>query len=291
MKTKILTTFFLFSFFLSNAQNYEYIPLVNEGKIWSYCNVVKVESDSYDLKYSQFEFKGDTTVNSAIYKKLYMHNCISGVLSYMASMREENQQVYAVYSGNQQEQLIYNFSLVVGDSIRSPYNNDTHYFKVTKIDTIEVGTGKRKRIKLDFDTWIEGIGTLDRFVMYPLHGLSLYELGVRINYQKQGAEIIYKTNEWYFNENECNISLIKQTEINKMVVYLITPELLRVETKLSDSNCTFELLDLHGKLLVQKNIDIKDNTVNVGQLSNGLYIFRLSQNREESLIGKIMKQK
>lgn len=263
---------------------------MNEGKIWSYCNVVKVESDSYDLNYSQFEFKGDTTVNSAKYKKLYMHNCISGVLSYMASMREENQQVFAVYSGNQQEQLIYDFSLVVGDSIRSPYNNETHYFKVTKIDTIEAGTGKRKRIKLDFDTWIEGIGTLDRFVMYPLHGLSLYELGVRINYQKQGADIIYKTNEWYFNNNECNTSVTKQTERRKTRAYFITPELLKVETALTDSNYTFELLDLNGKLLTQKDFNTVDNTVNVGQLSNGLFIFRLSRNREILFVGKIIKQ-
>ena len=289
MKTKILTTILVGSFYLLNAQNYAYVPFVNEGKVWSYCNVVKVESDSYDLNYSQFEFKGDTTVNSAIYKKLYMHNCNSGVLSYMASMREENQQVYAVYSGNQQEQLIYNFSLVVGDSIRSPYD-DSQYFKVTKIDTIEVGTVKRKRIKLDFDTWIEGIGTLDRFVMYPLHGLSLYELGVRINYQKQGAEIIYKTNEWYFNENECNISFIEEMESNKKGAYFITPELLKVESELSDPNCTFELLDLHGQLLVQKNIDRNNNTINVSQLPDGLYIVRLSHNGEGRFSWKVIKK-
>lgn len=126
--------------------------------------------------------------------------------------------------------------------------------------------------------------------MYPLQGLPLYDFGIRINYQKQGAGIIYKTNEWYFNENECNISLIKQTETNKTVVYFITPELLRVETELSCPSCTFELLDLNGKLLVKENIDIKDNTINVSQFSNGLYIFRLSRNSEVSFIGKIIKK-
>jgi len=289
MRTKILTTILLFSFFLSNAQNYEYIPLMNEGYVWSYCDVVKVGFDDYDLNYSQLKFNGDTIINNIAYKKLFKHDCSSSGLYYMASLREENKKVYAIYSEKQQEQLIYNFSLVVGDSIRSPYD-DTQYFKVTKVDTIEVGPGKRKRIKLDFDTWIEGIGTLDRFMMYPLQGLALYDLGIRINYQKQGTEIIYKTNEWYFNKNECNTSLTEQTETNKTVAYFITPELLRVETKLSDPNYTFELLDLNGKLIVRKNIDIKDNTINVGQLSNGLYFFRLSRNREVRLIGKIMKQ-
>ncbi len=290
MKTKILTTILLFSFLLSNTQNYEYIPLVNEGYVWSYCDVIKVDINEYNLNYSQLKFNGDTIINDIAYKKLFKHDCSLSGLYYLASMREENKKVYAVYSGNHQEQLIYNFSLVVGDSIRSPDNNDTHYFKVTKIDTIEVGTGKRKRIKLDFDTWIEGIGTLDRFMIYPLHALSLYDLGVRINYQKQGGEIIYKTNEWYFNKNECNTSLIEQIETNETVAYFITPELLKVETKLSDPNYTFKLFDLNGKLIVQQNIDIKDNTVNVGQLSSGLYIFRLSRNSEVCFIGKIIKK-
>lgn len=289
MKTKILTTILICSFYLSNAQDYEYVPFVNEEVVWSYCDVVRIGLNEYDLNYSQFNFSGDTIINDMAYKKLFKHDCSSDGLYYVASMREESKKVYAVYSGNQQEKLIYNFDLTVGDSIQSPYD-DMHYYRVMKIDTVEVASVERKRIELDFDTWIEGIGTLDRFMMYPLQAIPLYELGVRINYQKQGAEIIYKTNEWYLNENDCNFSSEEETNLNKTIVFFINPDLLKVEAELSDPNCTFELLDLNGKLLVQKNIDRNNNTINVSQFPNGLYVLRLSQNGEVSFTGKISKK-
>lgn len=289
MKAKILTTILPFSFFLSYAQNYAYIPLVNEECVWSYCDVVKAGLDEYDLDYSQFKFNSDTIINDISYKKLFRHDCTSNKSYYVASMREENKKVYAVYSERQQEQLIYNFNLVVGDSMQSPYD-DTYYFWVTKIDTIEVASGKRKRIELNFDTWIEGIGTLDRFMMYPLQGVHPYDLGVRINYQKQGDEIIYKTDEWYFNKTDCGTSLIEKTELNKTVAYFITPELLRIETDLSSPNCTFELLDLNGKLLLQGKINRKNNTINLSQFSDGLYFFRISSRGEAGFVGKIIKK-
>ncbi len=288
MKAKTITIILLCSFFISNAQNYEYVRFVNEGFIWSYCDVVKVGVNEYNLNYSQLEFYGDTIINDISYKKLFKHDCLTNRQLYIASMREENKKVYAIYSEKQIEQLIYNFSLVVGDSIQSPYD-ETQYFQVTKIDTIEISSGKRMRIELNFDTWIEGIGTLDRFMMYPLHALSLYELGIRINYQKQGTEFIYKTNEWYLNENECNISLIKPTEANKTIVYFFSPELLKIETELSCQSCTFELLDLNGRLLLQKELDLKNNTINVSQFSKGLYVYRLSLNREVDITGIIIK--
>lgn len=114
--------------------NYEYIPLVNEDCVWSYCDVVKVGFDQYDLNYSQLKFKGDTIINEISYKKLFKRECILAGLFYIASMREENKKVYAIYSGKQQEKLIYNFSLVIVDSMLSLYD-DSQYFQVTKIDT------------------------------------------------------------------------------------------------------------------------------------------------------------
>lgn len=290
MKRIILTTLLLYIFFLSDAQNYEYTPLVKEGLSWSYCDVVKAGGEEYKLYYYQFNFSGDTIINDIAYKKLFQRDCSSNGLIYIASMREDNKKVYAVYQGQQPEQLIYNFNLAVGDSIQSPYGNPYLYYHVTKVDTIELASGKRKRIELDFDTWIEGIGTLNRFMMHPLHAIPLYDLGVRINYQKQGAQIIYKTNEWYLNENDCNFSSVEETELDKLVVYFITPELLKVATELSEPDCTIELLDLFGKKLMQKHTDIGNTTIDVSGLPEGLYILRISGNSGVGFTGKIMKR-
>lgn len=289
MKTIVLTTLLLSSFFISNAQNYEYVPFVKEGLIWSYCDVVKAGGEDYKLYYYQFNFSGDTIINGIAYKKLFQRDCSSNGLINIASMREDNKKVYAVYAGKQEEKLIYNFGLVVGDSIQSPYDENLFY-QVKKVDTIEVASGKRKRIELDFDIWIEGIGTLDRFMMYPLHAIPLYDLGVRINYQKQGAQINYKTNEWYLNENDCNFSSVEATESGKIIVYNIAPDLLKVETQLSEPDCTIELMDVYGKKLVQMSTDVSNVTIDLSRFPDGLYVLRISGNTGVRFTGKVMKR-
>lgn len=289
MKTIVLTTLLLSSFFISNAQNYEYVPFVKEGLIWSYCDVVKAGGEDYKLYYYQFNFSGDTIINGIAYKKLFQRDCSSNGLINIASMREDNKKVYAVYAGKQEEKLIYNFGLVVGDSIQSPYDENLFY-QVKKVDTIEVASGKRKRIELDFDIWIEGIGTLDRFMMYPLHAIPLYDLGVRINYQKQGAQINYKTNEWYLNENDCNFSSVEATESGKIIVYNIAPDLLKLETQLSEPDCTIELLDVYGKKLVQMNTDVRNTTIDLSRFPDGLYVLRISGSTGVRFTGKVMKR-
>jgi len=289
MKTIVLTTLLLSSFFISNAQNYEYVPFVKEGLIWSYCDVVKAGGEDYKLYYYQFNFSGDTIINGIAYKKLFQRDCSSNGLINIASIREDNKKVYAVYAGKQEEKLIYNLGLVVGDSIQSPYDENLFY-QVTKVDTIEVASGKRKRIELDFDTWIEGIGTLSRFLMYPLQAIPLYDLGIRINYQKQGDEFVYKTNEWYLNENDCNFSSVEATESGKIIVYNIAPDLLKVETQLSEPDCTIELLDVYGKKLVQMSTDVSNATIDLCRFPDGLYVLRISGSTGVRFTGKVMKR-
>jgi len=47
----------------------------------------------------------------------------------------------------------------------------------------------------------KGIGALEEF--YPLRPRSLHYEYQGINYQKKGTDLVYKTDKWYFNENDC----------------------------------------------------------------------------------------
>ena len=50
MKAKIFITIPIFCFTLAmQAQEYEQVPLVNEEHVWSYCDVLRVGFDKYDL--------------------------------------------------------------------------------------------------------------------------------------------------------------------------------------------------------------------------------------------------
>lgn len=288
MKKEILSIIFLWSFVLTYSLEDKYIPIVNENYVWSYCDVVKIGSEEYDLHYSQFQFGGDTIINSIAYKKLYHRDCSSNKLFYTASLREVNKKVLACYKDALQETLIYDFDLSVGDSMLSPYDN-MNFYKVLKTDSVEIAGGWRKRIELDFDTWIEGVGTLNRFMIYPLQALPLYELGIRINYQKKGAEMIYQTKEWYFSNNDCGTLSVKPTEQCQKGVYFVAPGQLWIESGLLYQPCMFELYDLRGNLLIKLKVDTTNNSINVNCLSNGLYFFRLSGKNDVSVIGKVKK--
>lgn len=289
MKQQILLAIFggLSLFFYSRAN--EYIPFVNEAYVWSYCDIVKTGSEEYNLHYLQFQLSGDTVINSVRYIKLYEKDCSANTKQYKASLREDGKKVYALYNDGTEEVLIYDFGLSAGDSILSPFNKTTFY-KVIKTDSVDIAGGRRKRIELDFDTWIEGVGTLNRFMLYPLQALPLYETGIRINYQKQHADITYQTNEWYFNNGDCGASSVNYVDETQHGVYFISREVLMIESGWSDGYRMFELFDLRGNLLFKRNIDSTNNTFNVDHIPNGLYFFRLSGDNKNSINGKVIKE-
>lgn len=196
-------------FFSAHAEEQEYCPMLNENFTWSYCDIMERTVDGasvYDITYSQNRIQGDTTINGVTYKKMYGAQCSEW--SYLAAMREEGKKVYTVSDQlpDGKEYLLYDFDLEEGDVVPAPYK-EPEIVVVTEVDTVETAFGPRKRIIMPGDTWIEGIGSIERYVECPLSPVPLYDLGIRFNYQKQGAEIVYKTDGFWFKENECETSL------------------------------------------------------------------------------------
>ena len=69
----------MLQFIVVNAEDVEYFPLVDEGKIWVNCFLDQREAlntTNYNDGYYEFyclEFKGDTTIEGTAYKKLYRY--------------------------------------------------------------------------------------------------------------------------------------------------------------------------------------------------------------------------
>ena len=204
MKAKFffLQALLLGNFLAAHAEEAEYTPLVDESLTWSYCDVVKREVDQYDLTYTRYYFKGDTVMNGTTYKKLYQEDC-DGAINYVAAMREDGMKVYLADNElpDAGEKLIYDFGLSVGDSMGDDVLQDASLVQT------EDGDGDRMKFDFGLDTWIEGFGSLERPLHQPLSPILLYELGVRLNWQKRDGVIIYKTDGFWFNENECETSL------------------------------------------------------------------------------------
>ena len=120
--------------------------------------------------------EGDTVINDTVYHKVYNLRrdvfCSDSIISepeYDGALREDtiNQKVY--YRGiiNASDQLLYDYSLEIGDTLQTNMYTPYYGVYVTAIDTITTFDGVQRRIwYLDseepFDGWpqiIEGIGS------------------------------------------------------------------------------------------------------------------------------------
>ncbi|MDR1973272.1 MAG: T9SS type A sorting domain-containing protein [Bacteroidales bacterium] len=297
MKNKTVL-FVLLSFaFVLRAQEYSYVPFVQEGARWSYCTRPFDYTFVPNRYYFVYEINGDTTINFQNYK-IMKNGCNN---AYIAALREQDKKVYLINYGEEKERLLYDFSLSVGDTFCHPYPDTFRLgnlwvvyglYEVISIDTIQVGECLRKRFNTHgalMETFIEGIGTpysLSFFLKKYRHGLPLgvvYEL----NYKKENGEIVYRNaDEEFFTENDCGTVRIENNlEKSENILYQNSPNPFNKKTtiqyKLSEKtiNAKICIYDLNGKELRCFNLNTAKGTssveVNASDLPAGIYLYSL----------------
>ena len=133
----------------SRLGTYEYVPFVREGVKWGYDEC--------------YRFEGDTVVGGVSYKKCYVSKSCpfeEGQTLYGLA-REEDRVVYCLRPGDEQETVLYDFSVEKpGDRVPTRLNPKGE--PVIHIDTIAVNNDQlRRRIKLPSGSYIEGFGSLE----------------------------------------------------------------------------------------------------------------------------------
>lgn len=156
---------FIFSvccLFLLQAQSQDYIPLVEDGKVWNMELVSTWQSwpDYGVVRTEKWELKGDTVIGGVSYIKYYE----DGV--YRGAMREADKKVYIYhrFDADNQESLLYDFSMKEGDRVSF---NDIEFVLASE-DYIESGNMAFRQMKLadvnntgEINYWIEGVGALE----------------------------------------------------------------------------------------------------------------------------------
>ena len=133
----------------SRLGTYEYVPFVREGIKWGYDEC--------------YRFEGDTVVGGESYKKCYVSKSCpfeEGQTLYGLA-READRVVYCLRPGDEQETVLYDFSVEKpGDRVPTRLNPKGE--PVIHIDTIAVNNDQlRRRIKLPSGSYIEGFGSLE----------------------------------------------------------------------------------------------------------------------------------
>ena len=155
-------------FALSAYAEHEYIPYVEEGKVW-------VSFEVSSSSYKQVGIGELTEINNKLYHKLYISilDAITNEITYTGLhgyIREENKKVFTRELNNEFETMIYDFDVQAGDTIQFQQGE-------TIVDSIEtqIYYGKERHVfyvthesSQINDIWIEGVGSQEFPIMLSL---------------------------------------------------------------------------------------------------------------------------
>jgi len=287
----VLRLFFIISLLLIVVSGFyaQQNQIVVENKIWS--NVREdclPEGNIYTTFYHRFQ--GDTTIEDRQYKKvmiaedeLYQEWYFSG-----SFIREDSGRVYFMEYSDEEEGLIYDFNLKMGDTvtINNPLVTEGLLLTLSTIDSIETISGYRTRWKLEKDEystpeyWIEGIGSQSGVlnsgtgVFGPLCGaytlLCEKEDNITIYQNPDYETCFYILLDVQEGEQENDFSFeIRHTKGSENIQVLFN----------SDESKLIQITALTGKIILNTQTNNQQINFSKSDFSKGLYIFTAIQDR------------
>lgn len=300
----ILTIFTVMN--VGNAQTNVYHPFPDSNAFWG----VRMTNSFYpefwqDIRYGM---NGDTTINGMLYHKVYQlfdSTLTNPNSTYYAAIREENKRIYTIGMFAPEETILYDFNLLIGDTITYNYPDilpDDFGRIVINIDSVLLFTNEyRKRYTMVSigghggvtDTIIEGIGSICRSGLFnplqcawPSNGSSLL-----FTCFKQD-EIIHYLNNPVCDHCFCSL-YVTGVEDHKELEVHIYPNPFSNHTIIESAdyltNATLTLYNSLGQQVKQLNsISGKEIILQREGLPGGLYFFNISQNNKIIRTDKLM---
>jgi len=244
MKNHMLPVFafLLLSIFTIDSTKSQIInPMpLDSSSTWRY-NSFSVGGAEIWYNFSKLYCEGDTMIANKLYNKVYdfvysysynYSTFIYGNYNYIdhryrGGLRSSDSQCYYIHADETYEQLLYDFSLEVGDTLPNNFLIEPYYCIVTSIENISIGDHILRQFNLyssaDPNNFfgpyyvIEGIGNssgpLSKLIQYAEHSTKL------VCYAEQGIPLAYFN---YYYPEECNITLsdnlLDETSSNSGVI-------------------------------------------------------------------------
>lgn len=292
-------------FFINGlSQEYRYVPFPDSNAIWSEIHYPPVFSGDLPTCQSYVLFNEDTVINAQTYHKLFQLN--DTVIDrknaiYMGGIREDStKKIY--YLGKHpypsdfpedEELLLYNFSVNIGDTIRNVmFMLIEHYIVVTEIDTIFFKDNSiRKIINFDYPyvKWMEGIGNNLGLLFFsgsiPNDGrwndlICFFHNDTLIyHYDKyDGCFCTIADIHEQRKEKNCNVYFYPNPLIQKSVLHW--------GTTIFDN---LEILNINGISFLHSNVEgLTEILIYKNEYQSGLYIYKLTTQTGNSVFGKFL---
>lgn len=287
MRTICFIFVFLLSCKLSIGQSF-----VDNKNIWN------VKEGYYNSSVTFiYHYDGDSLFNDILYKKMYYWFDSTFSERYFAGLlREEEPKVWYVPPYVDQEGLLYDFSLNVGDTVdvisMFCWEYPEYGLVCQAMDSIQLETGEyRKRWIFEGwseEIWVEGVGSL----YGPVHSRvynCIFDYYVELLCLYHDDILLY-SNPWF---EFCYINTLSIPEVETAIPVHISPNPVKAGGRIK-INADFvidrlEVYTSHGVLKRQiAGFEMRNELFETGRLSPGLYLIRVIGRNGEMGAAKLM---
>ncbi|MCZ6595462.1 MAG: T9SS type A sorting domain-containing protein [Bacteroidetes bacterium] len=283
MKIKLLTLV-LIIYGYSYSQNY--IPMLEEDHTWS----VDVYFDPFkcDCPHTvtqQVTVSGSIVVDGKTYKRVFNN---SGGTSCL--VREENGIVYKYSEISNNEVILYDFTLEIGNIFTLPvfpdddycswegFNNIAFQIEVVNVSTQFIANEDRKVIEFDFineigitETWIEGLGSVLGFD--PIGQTLDITIGTAlVCFTKNG------TTYFFNNATSCDNTTLSIDDLDRDQIILYPNPVTSTSILQFSSLGIIDMIKIYnvsGKLVKEEKVNKDYVLIDAMQYRSGLYFYQV----------------
>jgi len=282
--------------FKGNAQTSTYHPFLDSSASWNYTYQAVCWAPPMNTLYYHhltIQIGNDTSINSTTYHTFQIPaivvnagtSCLvpgNYVLpgKYGGAFRNDhpNKKVYYVPEGDSVEQLMYDFNLNVGDSLKGylfPCDSGFSYCDtVISMDSVLVGNSYRKKWFVDqpyFVDLIEGIGSTYGLIEQVYPGFAdLYDISLKCF--RQNNQTLYPD-----TLNTCVVltSLENISTFNEDIIIYPNPSSgnINIDISKAPSLVSWQLWNLNGQLILQEKTTT-ESKIETGPLQPGVYLLQ-----------------
>ena len=263
-----------------------------------------------------YRLDGDSVINGVLYQRLSHYeyketrDCISNQMTFYT----DNSDTYYIrqdtslkkiwirdpYTSQHQDTLMYDFNLLVGDTIsrlNTFWGDNCFNCIVTSIDSVLIGNDYRKRFNYHSScpgynpsdtSMVEGIGGMHGLLSPP----SCFESASWLKEFSQNSTVLYTNSIAPFHYQGCQ-AFVNVTEINSTIKSKIYPNPFSDQATLEirelyGSDLLLNIFNSIGKLVRSEIISQAITTMDKEELKSGLYFFHLINEKGELGTGKFI---
>jgi len=300
MKKLLLFLTVFISMTYAQGQTTDYHPFPESNAVWN-VNFVSGCMIGTDQEYYSITLTGDTSINSQTYHKLFIpfvQSYISGgctvtnTAGYKGAIRQDTlaKKVFFVPPTASTEQLLYDFTLHIGDTVKGYLESWAYQPDVDiSMDSVLVGNNYHKRWKINpcYNIYlIEGIGST--------YGLLTLSPGC-ITRSRQMFPLLVSniTDKRYYPDTTSNCDLITSintlAESSNQITIFPNPSngSFTVDFNQSLNFKEIRLTDLLGNIVLQRPTS-NQTKIAIDKLQSGTYILTLIDQENRKINKKII---